>query len=71
MASALMHHHGNQRELLLLCRWSTQVTHVVLPAMVRTVKSLAAMASGRWILHTDFVEACASAESWVEPVCFT
>lgn len=44
------------------------MTHVVLPALVRSVKSLAGMAAGRWLLHVDFVEASASAEALVDPV---
>ena len=49
-------------------RWKAGITHVVLPSLVRSVKSLAGMAAGRWILHADFVEASASAEALVDPV---
>ena len=49
-------------------RWKPGITHVVLPSLVRSVKSLAGMAAGRWILHADFVEASASAEALVDPV---
>ncbi len=52
----------------MLCRWKSSITHVVLPTLVRSVKSLAGMAGGCWILHADFVDACASAEAFMEPV---
>jgi len=52
----------------MLCRWKSSITHVVLPSLVRSVKSLAGMAGGCWILHADFVDACASAEALMEPV---
>ena len=41
---------------------------MVLPSLVRSVKSLAGMAAGRWVLHADFIEASASAEALVDPV---
>lgn len=41
---------------------------MVLPSLVRSVKSLAGMACGRWILSADFIEASASAEALVDPV---
>ncbi|KAL0031707.1 hypothetical protein WJX79_002272 [Trebouxia sp. C0005] len=47
--------------------WKSSITHVVLPSLLRSVKSLAGMAGGCWILHADFVDACASAEALVEP----
>ena len=43
----------------------------MLPSLVRSVKSLAGMAAGRWILHADFVEASASAEALIDPVSTT
>ncbi|KAL3139869.1 hypothetical protein ABBQ38_004164 [Trebouxia sp. C0009 RCD-2024] len=48
-------------------RWKPGITHVVLPSLVRSVKSLAGMAAGRWVLHADFIEASASAEALVDP----
>ena len=52
----------------IACRWDQRITYVILPTLVRSVKSLAGMAGGRWILQPAFIQACASAESLVEPV---
>ncbi|KAL3154240.1 hypothetical protein ABBQ32_013740 [Trebouxia sp. C0010 RCD-2024] len=48
-------------------KWKPGITHVVLPSLVRSVKSLAGMAAGRWVLHADFIDASASAEALVDP----
>ena len=60
--------HDTLQKGVLMCRWRPEITHVVLPSLVRSVKSLAGMAAGRWILHADFVEASASAEALIDPV---
>lgn len=60
--------HALSIQRAMLCRWKSNITHVVLPSLVRSVKSLAGMAGGCWILHADVVDACASAEAFMEPV---
>ncbi len=60
--------HALSNQSAMLSRWRSNITHVVLPTLVRSVKSLAGMARGCCILHADFVDACASAEAFMEPV---
>lgn len=49
-------------------RWELGVTHLVLPGLVRNVQVLAALASGCWLLHRDFLAACKRSHAWMEPV---
>lgn len=44
------------------------MTHLVLPKLVRNCQVLAALASGCWLLHWNFLTACERAHSWLEPV---
>jgi hypothetical protein len=42
-------------------RWRRGTTHLVEPRLRRTAKTLAAMASGAWVLGTGYVDACVKA----------
>ncbi|CAN4113621.1 unnamed protein product [Withania somnifera] len=48
-------------------QWSYQATHFIVPAPVRrTEKFFAAASSGRWIMKTDYLTACAEAGNFLD-----
>lgn len=40
-------------------------THLLCPKPARNEKTLSCMAAGKWILHTDYVEACVKASKFL------
>lgn len=49
-------------------RWPSGVTHIVEPHLSRSLKSLAGMAAGAWLVSTAFVGACQASCGLAEPV---
>ena len=41
---------------------------MVMPSLGRTLKALAGMAAGRWLVSTQFVDDCKEAQGLAEPV---
>ncbi|KAK9879087.1 hypothetical protein WA026_003900 [Henosepilachna vigintioctopunctata] len=41
-------------------------THLLCPKPARNEKTLSCMASGKWILHTNYVDACVNAEKFLD-----
>lgn len=41
---------------------------MVMPSLGRTLKALAGMAAGRWLVSTKFVDDCKEAQGLAEPV---
>jgi len=43
-----------------------QTSHLIVKKPARNEKFLASLASGKWILHTDYIEACKEAGAFVK-----
>lgn len=50
--------------------WMRKVTHVVAPAGIRNHKTVAALATQRWLLKDSWVEACAKAQELVAEAAY-
>ncbi|KAK9824675.1 hypothetical protein WJX72_012276 [[Myrmecia] bisecta] len=47
-------------------RWESRVTHVVMPSLMRSGKTLAGLAAGNWILGSSYLDECQSARRLIE-----
>ncbi|CAD7701523.1 unnamed protein product [Ostreobium quekettii] len=51
-------------------QWNDQITHVVLPELKRNEKAVCGMAAGKWLVSTDYVEACAKQQRLLDPSAY-
>jgi len=51
------------------CGSPQQSTHLILKQLTRNEKFLCSLASGKWILHTSYLDECEKADKFIEVIC--